>query len=89
MQDLVGHAAVETARNSGRPQIVNLINHLTKSKGATISQYEALMLYRIAALPRRISDLESMGVKIDRRWKRDETGHNYMVYSLAGEEAGA
>jgi predicted transcriptional regulator len=50
--------------------------------GRSISNYEARDLYRIASLPRRISDLEEMGIVITRQRKVDPTGRRYVRYSM-------
>lgn len=48
----------------------------------TISNIEAQNLYRIRALPRRISDLEVIGMKFDRIMKTDPTGQRYVRYAV-------
>ncbi len=61
-------------------QTTLLINHF--QGGRSISNYEARDLYRIASLPRRISDLEEMGIVITRQRKVDPTGRRYVRYSM-------
>jgi hypothetical protein len=62
------------------PQVQTLLNHLRNH--GSISQAEAGLLYRIRALPRRISDLKELGHKIVRQLKTDATGQRYARYSL-------
>lgn len=50
-------------------------------KGLSITGYQAQALYRIASLPRRINDIEELGVKINRERKADATGRAYVQYS--------
>lgn len=51
---------------------------------STLSAIEAHMMYRIRALPRRISDLEEFhGMKFNRIRKTDPTGQRYVRYQLA------
>ena len=65
-----------------RKQTTLLLDHLKRV--GNISRIEADHLYRIAALPRRISDLEEMGYVIARELKRDITGRRYTRYYLMG-----
>ncbi len=65
------------------PQCRTLYRHLKQRKDKGVSQLEAMLLHRIAALPRRISDLEEAGIQINRERKIDETGRAYVRYSLA------
>jgi len=51
------------------------------NKGLSLSAYEAMNLYRIASLSRRINDLEEQGTKINRERKADATGRAYVRYS--------
>lgn len=48
----------------------------------SISNVEAQSMYKVRALPRRISDLEADGVKIERVRKTDVTGQRYVRYVL-------
>ena len=57
-----------------------LLKHLLS--GRPITRISADHLYRIAALPRRIADLEARGHKINRTRKVDATGRSYIEYSL-------
>ncbi len=61
-------------------QIENLKKHFTLR--STITNIEAQNLYRIRALPRRISDLEAHGLKFNRIRKTDPTGQRYVRYSI-------
>ncbi len=62
-------------------QLQMITNHLETGKGLT--GYEAMNLYRIASLSRRINDLEERGMKIKRETKKDLTGRRYTRYSKA------
>ena len=69
----------------GTPQLRTIYKHLTSPKGLDkgLSDMEARMVYRINALPRRISDLEAeFGVRIDRIRKKDPTGRAYVRYYI-------
>jgi len=55
--------------------------HLQKC--GSISNVEAQMMYKIRALPRRISDLEADGFEITRIRKVDVTGQRYVRYVLS------
>jgi len=57
-----------------------LLGHLIS--GRPITRISADHLYRIAALPRRIADLEARGHKISRTRKVDATGRFYVEYAL-------
>lgn len=48
----------------------------------SISNLEAQSMYKVRALPRRISDLEADGIKIERVRKTDVTGQRYVRYVL-------
>lgn len=61
-------------------QIELLKKHFTLR--STITNIEAQNLYRIRALPRRISDLEERGLKFERIRKTDPTGQRYVRYSI-------
>jgi hypothetical protein len=62
------------------PQVQTLLTHLQQH--GSISQAEAATVYRIRALPRRISDLKEAGWPIKRELKVDPTGQRYARYSL-------
>lgn len=62
-------------------QVEQLMKHF--NSGNSISGYEARDMYRINSLPRRINDLEERGVAIKRERKIDQTGRQYVRYSLA------
>ncbi len=65
------------------PQANTVLKHLQQH--GSISQAEAATVYRIRALPRRISDLKEAGHKITRELKKDPTGQRYARYSLDKE----
>jgi len=70
---------------NGTPQLRTIYKHLTSPKGLDkgLSDMEARMVYRINALPRRVSDLEAeYGVTIDRVRKKDPTGRAYVRYYI-------
>ncbi len=46
----------------------------------SISGIEASAIYKIRALPRRISDLEERGWVFKRVWKKDPSGQRYKRY---------
>lgn len=61
-------------------QIETLKQHFEKVK--SITNMEAQMMYRIRALPRRISDLETRGYTFNRVRKTDPTGQRYVKYVI-------
>jgi hypothetical protein len=61
-------------------QIETLIRHF-KEVG-TITNMEAQSVYKIRALPRRISDLEKRGYSFKRVRKSDLTGQRYVRYVM-------
>jgi len=65
----------------GMTQVQLIKNHLDSGKG--ISHYEAMNLYRIASLSRRINDLEEQGYEVKRDRKKDLTGRTYVRYTKA------
>lgn len=81
-------AAIVQRKNvltNGTPQLRAIYKHLTSAKGLDkgLSDMEARMVYRVNALPRRISDLEvEYGVTIDRVRKKDPTGRAYVRYYI-------
>jgi hypothetical protein len=68
------------------PQVKTLLNHLQTN--GSISQAEASTVYRMRALPRRISDLKEHfkanlpNHSIRREIKKDTTGQRYARYYL-------
>lgn len=49
----------------------------------SITFLEAVDLYRVRSLPRRIKDLRELGWPIDSEWRKDTLGQRYTRYSLA------
>lgn len=72
-----------TVAESASPQCQTVYRHLRENPTQGLSQYEATLLYRVAALPRRIADLREIGVEFRIERKRDQTGHAYARYFLA------
>ena len=68
-----------------KPQTALLLDHFEVRQD--ISDVEARVLFRIRALPRRISDLEARGYRFRREWKKDSTGQRYVRYHYQGAEA--
>jgi len=58
-----------------------ILDHLRKV--GSITFVEAVDLYRVRSLPRRIKDLRDLGYEIVSEWKRDNLGQKYTRYSLA------
>ncbi len=58
-----------------------ILDHL-KNVGS-ITFVEAVDLYRVRSLPRRIADLRQRGHDIVSEWKQDHIGQRYTRYSLA------
>jgi hypothetical protein len=52
-------------------------------KVGSITFVEAVDLYRVRSLPRRIADLRQRGYEIISEWKQDHLGQRYTRYSLA------
>jgi hypothetical protein len=52
------------------------------TRGLTITRIEAMALYRVGSLSRRICDLKDRGHKIVSTMKTDPTGRAYAEYSL-------
>jgi hypothetical protein len=75
------------------PQCKQLLKHLKQT--GSISNVEAQAIYKVRALPRRVSDLEALGVRVNRVTKHDATGQRYVRYHYIEapfgllEEAGA
>ncbi|MBP5855699.1 hypothetical protein KAJ83_01660 [Marivibrio halodurans] len=73
------------------PQVRTLAEHLINI--GTISGLEARSLYRIEALPRRVSDLEvvimgaGLPYTIERTNRKDPTGKRYVRYRLVRQSA--
>ena len=65
-----------------KPQTALLLDHFEVRQD--ISDEEAHALFRIRALPRRISDLEVKGYRFRREWKKDSTGQRYVRYFFKG-----
>jgi hypothetical protein len=74
--------AIHNVAEMGSPQQKIILAHLRERRDAGLSQFEALHLYRVAALPRRIADLEAAGVPIRRERREDPTGRAYVRYYL-------
>ena len=69
-------------------QLDTIMKHLQTS--GSISTLEAIVHYQIMALPRRICDLEELGVKINRvRKKNPNTMKHYVRYHLVNEHNAA
>lgn len=70
-----------TKLNLLSPQCRKIVTHMERA--GHITNDAAITYYRIMALPRRISDIEAMGIKIKRkRTKHPITGQQYVRYSL-------
>lgn len=65
------------------PQVKTILTHLQKH--GSISQAEAGLVYKIRALPRRISDLKDLGYNIKSELKKDATGQRYARYTLVSK----
>jgi len=63
-------------------QLETLIKHFTTI--GSISNMEAQSIYKIRALPRRVSDLENRGYRFKRVQKKDLTGQRYVRYEYVG-----
>lgn len=83
MNAIIVPAALNTVIREGKPQLRTLAEHF--KNGKTITQFEALLLYRIAALPRRIKDMEEYGVRFQKTLLKDETGRRYAKYAVVAE----
>jgi len=74
--------AVKQVEEEGTPQQKTILAHLIERRHAGLSQFEALHLYRVAALPRRMADLSAAGVPIRKDRREDPTGRAYVRYYL-------
>ncbi len=61
-------------------QLDMLRNHFAQTP--SITGVEAAAVYKIRALPRRISDLEAQGWVFDRAWRTDTAGQRYKKYTV-------
>lgn len=69
-------------------QLDTIMKHLETV--GSITNREAIVEYNIMSLPRRILDLEEVGVKFNRiRKKHPVTGQRYVRYHLLSEQADA
>lgn len=69
-------------------QIDTIMKHLQTV--GSITNREAIVEYNIMSLPRRILDLEEVGVKFTRiRKQHPVTGQRYVRYHLLSEQADA
>tara|TARA_Y100000361_G_scaffold110792_1_gene100881 strand:+ start:292 stop:522 length:231 start_codon:yes stop_codon:yes gene_type:complete len=66
----------------GKTQKELLLSHFDTAN--SISNVEAQAIYKIRALPRRISDLKEEGYSFEHEWRTDPTGQRYMRYYLVG-----
>lgn len=74
--------AIKNVQLTGTPQQKAILQHLLDRRDAGLSQFEALHLYRVAALPRRMADLAEAGVPIRKERREDPTGRAYVRYFL-------
>ncbi len=74
--------AIHNVADMGTPQQKLILQHLRERRLHGLSQFEALHLYRIAALPRRVKDLTEAGVPIRKERRLDPTGRPYARYFL-------
>jgi len=68
-------------RNNQMTQNNLILDHLNNV--GSITFVEAVDLYRVRSLPRRIKDLRDAGHKIVSEWRKDHLGQRYTRYSLA------
>jgi hypothetical protein len=61
-------------------QLDMLRNHFSQTP--SITGVEAAAVYKIRALPRRISDLEAQGWVFDKVWRKDPAGQRYKKYTV-------
>ena len=66
--------------NTYRTQTMVVYDHL--KLGKSISGIEALHLYKVRDLPKRISELRAQGAEIHGKFFTDTTGSRYMRYWL-------
>jgi hypothetical protein len=69
-----------SASESNMSQLEMLTHHFATTN--SISGIEAAAIYKIRALPRRISDLEERGWVFNRVWKKDPSGQRYKRYTV-------
>lgn len=62
------------------PQVQTVFKHLVLE--GSITPMVAAGIYKIRSLPRRISDLKQVGVKVERVLLKDATGQRYASYSM-------
>lgn len=65
----------------GKSHLEIIVDHLKKHK--TLTNLEAIGVYRIFNIRGRISDLRKAGHNIITTMKKDATGKSYASYSLA------
>jgi hypothetical protein len=70
-------------QTTGRKKQTSLLLDHFKVRDS-ISNMEAQALFRIRALPRRISDLEVLGHLFRREMRHDSTGQRYVRYFYTG-----
>lgn len=63
-----------------KPQTKLVLDHLTQY--GHITPVEAGAVYKIRCLPKRISELKQVGVKVHTQLRADATGQRYAHYSL-------
>lgn len=66
-------------------QVEQLIKHFTTA--GSITGVEAAAVYKIRALPRRISDLRERGFVIEDTWRKDATGQRYKRYTMIAKRS--
>ncbi len=54
--------------------------------GNSITGVEALHLFKVRDLPKRVSELRASGADINGHWKMDTTGARYMKYYLVAQK---
>ena len=63
-----------------KPQTKLVLNHLNTFQH--ITPVEAAAVYKVRSLPKRISELKSMGYPIKTSLHKDATGQRYAKYSI-------
>jgi len=61
-------------------QYTKILSHLVDV--GSITGLEALDMYRVRSLPRRIADLRENGFQIKSEWRKDRLGQRYVRYIL-------